>query len=392
MKILLGTDNFHPTVGGVANFTDALAKGLAKNGHHVTIIAPARKFKDTVSKHNGITIHGIRSVKIPKIIYPSGMRISLTINSLKVKKIIEEIKPDVIHIQDHFMIGDCAAKMGRKLRIPTVGTNHFMPENFIHHFYPANFDFVEKPLSSLVWKHLINVYKQLDVITAQSKTAANLIKNLGLKNPIIPISCGVDLDRFNPNNDGGHLKRRYKITDKKRVILFVGRLDKEKRVEVVIEAFAEVLSAHDAQLVIAGRGREKARLVKLTKQLGIDQTVIFTGLVPDKDLPTLYRMADIFAIASIAELQSIATMEAMASGLPVVAAKVMALPELVYDGKNGYLFDEGDSNIMAEGIIKILKDPALRKRLSENSLKIISKHNIANTIKSYQKLYQQLVH
>ena len=389
MNILIGTDNFYPNVNGSANFAYELAKGLVRNGHHISVIAPSRKFKHTLTKHEGMMIYGIRSVMIPKIIHPARLRIPLAINPLKIRKIIAEASPQVIHIQDHFMIGSQVASAGRKLGIPQIGTNHFLPENLIHYLYPP--DFAKKPLSKLAWKQFINVYKHLDLITTPTKTATSLIKNLGLKNPVIAISCGVDLARFNPKNNGDYLKKRYKITNLKPVILFVGRLDKEKNIDLLIKAFSNVLKSIDVQLVIAGKGKERSNLLKLSQTLAVDKNVTFTGFVSEKDLPYLYRIADVFAIASIAELQSIATMEAMACGLPIVAVKAIALPELVHDGKNGYLFNPGDVKTLANKMTKLIKNTKERKKMSENSLKIISHHDLNNTIKSYEKVYQQLI-
>lgn len=388
MKILFGTDNFYPNVNGSANFSVNLAKGLVKAGHEAVVIAPSEKFKHTVTRYGGMTIYGIPSVMVPKIIHPSGIRIPLEINYTKLGTIIEEVRPDIIHIQDHFMIGYRVARIGRKLGIPVVGTNNFLPENFIHYFHPPSF--VKKPLSKFGWWQFINVYRHLNLVTTPTKTAANVIKNLGLKNPILPVSCGVDLNHFNPKRNGSNLKKRYKITPTKPVILFVGRLDKEKNIDLIIKAFARVLPVMSSQLVIAGKGKEKTNLGNLGKSLKVNQNITFTGFVADKDLPALYRMADVFVIASIAELQSIATMEAMASGLPVVAARVMALPELVHNGKNGYLFKEGDVNNVANHIVKILKNPTLKKKMSEASLQIISRHSIDKTIKAYLRIYKSL--
>lgn len=389
MKILFGTDLFYQNVAGSINFVTSLTNGLAAKGHEVFIIAPSKTFKNTVTKENGITVYGIRSVVIPEKIYPSKFRIPITAGSNVIRRIIREVKPDVINVQDHFMIGSKVAQEGRKLKIPIVGTNHFMPENFIHYFYPP--DFAKKMVKKLAWKAFIHVYKHLNVITTPTKTAARLIKNLGLKDPIIPISNGIDLNRFNPKNKGDYLKKYYKIPSSSKVALFVGRLDREKYTDVLIKAMTLLPSHAHIKLVITGKGTEKANLVKLTKRLGVDKNVIFTGFVSNNDLPFLYGMADIFVIASIAELQSIATMEAMASGLPVIAASVMALPELVRDGKNGYLFSDGDTHALADRISKILKNPALRNKMSEQSLKIISRHDLKNTIKSYEKVYQNLV-
>lgn len=387
MRILIGTDLFYQNTAGSSNFIQNLSKGLVKLGHEVFIIAPSKNFKNTTLKEGEMTIYGIRSVVIPEAIYPSKFRIPITAGSNKIRKILEEVNPDVINIQDHFMIGSKVAKEAKKLKIPLVGTNHFMPENFIHYLYPP--PFAKTMIKKLAWKDFLKVFKNLDIITTPTKTAANLIKEQGLKNPIIPISNGVDLKRFNPKNGDLNLKFRYKIKSTEKVLLFVGRLDKEKQIDVLIKAFDKVLTHQKAKLIITGKGTEKAKLIKLTRSLGIENQVIFTGFVTDRDLPGLYRCADLFVISSIAELQSIATLEAMASGLPIVAVNVMALPELIIHGKNGYLFDQGDIDSLANYILKIIKDPLLRKRMSSKSLQIIRAHNIDKTVKSYENVYKK---
>src|ERR1035437_3474896 len=182
MRILFGTDHFYQNTAGSTNFLKALAKGLAGKGNEVFIIVPSKTIKNTIAKEGKITIYGIRSVVIPEIIYPFKFRIPITAGSNKIRKIITEVKPDVINIQDHFMIGSKIAKEAKKLNIPIIGTNHFMPENFIHYFYRPNF---ARPIvKKLFWKAFVRVYKQLDMITVPTKTASNLIKNLGFNIPI----------------------------------------------------------------------------------------------------------------------------------------------------------------------------------------------------------------
>jgi len=161
----------------------------------------------------------------------------------------------------------------------------------------------------------------------------------------MPISCGIDLDRFKPTNDGAYLERRFAIPTDKPVLLYVGRLDKEKRIDIILRALPDILRVTNVHLVLAGVGKEKQKLEELTEKLGIRKAVTFTGFVPDEDLQNIYRIGDLFVTAGIAELQSIVTMEAMASGLPVVAVNVMALPELVHDGEKRLpFFGWGQSN------------------------------------------------
>jgi glycosyltransferase involved in cell wall biosynthesis len=170
----------------------------------------------------------------------------------------------------------------------------------------------------------------------------------------------------------------------------LGRLAKEKRNDVILRSLPDILRVTSVHLVLAGIGKEKPKLEELTRKLGIQEAVTFTGFVPDKDLPNIYRIADLFVTAGIAELQSIVTMEAMASGLPVVAVNAMALPELVHDGENGYLFADGDSQMLAQKVIAILSDQSMRAQMSKKSLDIIKDHDINEVVEEYESIYKKI--
>jgi len=386
MKILIATDTYPPDVNGAARFTYRLATTLAKRGHNVFVMCPSRSFKNGVLNDEGVTIYGIRS--IPVLIY-RDFRISPIFISGVISRAIKEISPDIIHIQNHFLIGKVAVKVAKKRGIAVVGTNHFMPENLVHYLHLPKT--AEKWLQKFMWRQCIKVFEQLDFVASPTKTAAALLKNAGLTREAVPISCGIDLEIFKPTNDGLYLKRTFAIPDNKPVLLYVGRLDKEKRIDVILRALPRVLSVTDVHLVLVGIGNEKQRLEQLTKKLGIQDAVTFTGFISDKDLPNIYRVADLFVIAGIAELQSIVTMEAMASGLPVVAVNAMALPELVHDGVNGYLFSNGDSQMLAEKVIAVISDRARQAQMSEKSLEIIKHHDINKVVDKYESIYNKII-
>lgn len=388
MKILIASDTFYPNVDGTSYFTQRLAAMLSRRGHEVFVFAPSKSFKDDIFIRDGVTVFGIRS--IPILIYP-GFRFSPFFLVRKaIKNYIREINPDIIHIQNHFFIGKGAVVAARELDIPIMGTNHFMPENLIHYAHLPRF--VNNWLKLLVWRQFYSIFKKLDAVATPTKTAASFINNSNLKKEVIPVSCGIDLNRFNPNEDSGNLlKEYYDIPENCPIILYVGRLEKEKRVDLIIRALPQIIEKTNAHLVIAGVGTLRPSLEVLAKKLGVEDSLTFTGFVPDKELPNLYRIANLFVIASSVELQSIATMEAMASGLPVIASNAMALPELVRDGENGYLFNGNDDSAIAQRAIKILCDFNLRTRMSQKSLGIIQAHDINKTMDRYESLYIQTI-
>jgi 1,2-diacylglycerol 3-alpha-glucosyltransferase len=386
MKILIATETYYPDINGAVIFTYRLATILAKRGHNVFVMCPSRSLKNTVANDNGFKVYGIRSIPIP--LYPN-FRISPLFISGVIRGAVEKISPDIVHIQHHFLIGKQAVSAAKKLGIPVIGTNHSMPENLVHHLHLP--EFAEEWLRKFYWRQCVRIFEQLDFVTTPTKTAAALLKNAGFGQDVMPISNGVDLERFKPTNDGLYLKQIFAVPIDKPVLLYVGRLDKEKSIDIILRALPDILRVTNVQLVLAGIGKEKQRLEELTEKLGIQKAVTFTGFISDKDLQNIYRIGDLFVIASTAELQSIVTMEAMASGLPVVAVNAKALPELVHDGENGYLFSDGDSQMLAEKVIAILSNQTMREQMSRKSLEIIKDHDINKTVEKYESIYNEIV-
>ncbi len=386
MKILIATETYVPTVNGVAYFSHNLAVLLANKNHEVYVIHPSTTSKETLVTKGNLTEFGLSSIRIP--LYPK-LRIAQPAFAKKsIRDFIAKVKPDIIHIQNHFIIGRYTLEIAKKLNIPIVGTNHVTAENFISYldwFKPA-----KAGVNKIIYKQFADVYNELDQVTAPTETTARLTEKFGIKKRVIAISCGVDLKRFNPTNSGIAIREKYKIPDKP-ILLYVGRLDKEKRIETILESIPRIKKDIDVQLVIAGTGKNREDLEAQVAKMGIGKSVTFTGFVPDAELPNFYRIADIFVIAGIAETQSIVTMEALASGLPIVAANAMALPELVHDGENGYLFPADNDEILAEKVIKILSDKELKDAMGRKSLEIIQAHDINKTIERFEALYKDVI-
>ncbi|WP_457552482.1 glycosyltransferase [Desulfobacula sp.] len=387
MKILIAADTYYPHVNGAAYFARRLACYLHNRSHEVRVIAPSGCLCNEVFEQDGVMVTGIRS--IPVFIY-KNFRISPRVMQGKsIRHAMVAWQPDIVHVQSHFFICKEVLKMAYEMEIPTIVTNHFMPENLVHYFpFPV---MIKEWLKKWGWKQLATVFKTVDVITTPTKTAAQLLSNIGLKKEVHAVSCGIDLKRFNPGRKDLHLKLKYNIPKGKKIILYVGRLDKEKNIALVLKGFSQISEEFNLHFVIAGMGAEEGTLKKLVKKSGQHSRVTFTGFVPDDELPGLYALSHCFIIAGIAELQSIVTMEAMASGLPVVAVRAMALPELVHSSVNGYLFEPGDEAGIQNGIETIFSCRETRKKMGEKSLEIIENHDINKTIHKFELIYQNLL-
>ncbi len=383
MKILIASDTYYPDVNGASYFTQRLAEYLAQAGHSVFVVAASTTFRETRTERNGVTIMGMPSLPI---LFYSGFRFTLPIFlGKRLRKIIREIDPDIIHIQNHFIIGRWIVPAAQACSVSVVATNHFMPDNLTHYLrMPQK---ITNVIDEFMWSDFAKIFNQVSFVTTPTHIAAGLIQHR-LTTPVTPVSCGIDLIRFSPNNDGTYLRNRYQFPDKP-ILMYVGRLDKEKHIDDILHAMKKVIEKLDICFVIAGNGAERKNLESLSEHLGIRDHILFLGFVPDADLQNLYPLADCFVIASTAELQSIVTMEAMASGLPVIGADAAALPELIQDQENGLLFPARNIDALAEKIIRMFSDSPFRLRAKRKSLENIQRHDIKTTIKRFEEIYQQ---
>ena len=381
LTIVIGCDTFPPDINGAARFAERLAAGLARHGHDVHIVASA--YDDThgafTEIHDGqaMTVHRIKSYRIPqhktlRYVWP------FTLKS-KTDEILRQVKPDAVHIQSHLIMGRYLVQSAKEQGIRLLATNHIMPENLIKYsvIIPK---FFEKTAMKMAWADAGKVLKQVDYITTPTRRAANLLEQAAGVTGVLAISCGIDASKF---------ANATQTSNKTPRVLFLGRLDYEKHIHNLLKAVAMLPKKLNTQVEIVGDGGERKNLENLALELGIAKQVKFLGHITEEELPKAYERATLFAMPSIAELQSIATMEAMASGRPVVAANAMALPHLVHDGDNGYLFEPDDVQEFSEKLKKILTaDQTELDRLSENSLHLIQSHDIERTLTIFEGLYR----
>jgi glycosyltransferase involved in cell wall biosynthesis len=376
MKVLIATDNYYPNVNGASYAAQRLATALMGAGQQVLVVAPGRRMGFERFSHEGIDIWGVPSLPFERIRIPIPI-----VGTASTVAAIKEWKPDVIHIESHFGVGRTAAGFARRMGIPLVGTNHFMPENLVH-FVPIT-EPGRRLLAYLMWKWFLITFRRVAVVTTPTHTAASLLSKVGLTKNIEVISNGIDLARFNPHAG----ETEFALPDEPR-LLYVGRLDREKNVDMVIRAFAAARKQAPFHLVIVGTGAESRNLAALAEQLDVKDHVTFTGFVPDETIPKLYASCDAFVMAGTAELQSIVTMEAMASGLPIIAVSAVALPELV-DSTNGFTFTHGDIPAMTRAMEQLFTNQPLRKKLGQGSLARIKNHDANGVTKQYLAVYER---
>lgn len=381
LRILIGADTFWPEINGAATFISRLAAGLVERGHDVHIAAPSysnTKLGAREEEHEGqkFTVHRIYSWRWyphPWLRFALPWRIKQ--NSAK---ILDRVKPDVVHFQSHIVIGRGMTIEGQKRGIRLIGTNHFMPENLMEYtlIIPK---FLAAWAIGLAWKAADRSFSRAEAVTTPTRKAADYLEaNTSLRG-VIPISCGIDAHNYTASFEPRTENR----------IVFLGRLVDEKQIDKLIRAFAALKPELKAQLEIVGGGELEGKLKALANSLGVGDRVTVTGYVDETYLRKALTRATVFAMPSIAELQSISTMEAMASGLPIVAANAMALPHLVHDGENGFLFEPGNVTEFAEKLTTLLEmtDEQLRP-FKQESMRIVEAHDIQRTLDTFESLYR----
>ncbi|MCL5962375.1 MAG: glycosyltransferase [Chloroflexi bacterium] len=383
LKILYALDSYRPNIDGVGISTERQASRLAARGHDVMLVAPAQRFADYAETAAGLDVFRVRTIR-----FISNRWRMAVLTGGTVERIIDTFRPDVVVINLPFPLNSAILREARKRHVPIVGVTGTMPEWILAHL-----PFL-KPLSGVlyptIWRYLAAYYNRCDVVIGVTPTALRFLEAYGLKKPATVISNGVELRSFYPRPKDRRLAERLHIPDKS-AVLYAGRLDAEKRVDILIHAIPLVLQEVDCHFVIGGDGSERVKLQEMSARLGVDRNVTFTGFLDTSDYQSVYSLADVFAIASPAELQSIVTLEAAASGLPIVAVNAGALPELVKDGRNGLLFPPDNPAELAAVLVRLLQNEELRRSMGQESRAIARRHDIDLAVSRYEVIYRGVI-
>jgi phosphatidylinositol alpha-mannosyltransferase len=342
MKIALVSPYDFAYPGGVANHISSLGHHLAQMGHDVKVIAPASK---TITSLGDMFIPGGKPHPIPTSGSIARVTISPRLPS-SVKAMLNEEKFDVIHLHEPLMPSLCFHVL-RCSRTVNVGT--------FHAFDGRGYSF-SKPLSPLILKVLVS---KLDGRIAVSKPAMDFVsKHFPGKYEIIP--NGVDTGHFSPD-----VAPIDELCDGKLNILFVGRLEKRKGADYLLEAYQRI-KRHmpNSRLIIVGPGtRLRHKYEKQVKQSGIED-VVFAGYASYGELPRYYKTADIFcAPATGWESFGIVLLEAMAVGKPIVASNIEGYASLITHGVEGLLVPPKDEDSLAQALTSLMTDESLRQQM-----------------------------
>ena len=382
MRIAFFTNCYKPLINGVVTSIVYLKEAYEKKGHQIYIFAP--KVEDYIDQEKNIFRY--RSINLTnKVKYPIAIPLSF-----KAKKVITEFNPDLIHIHHPFVLSSVAIMYSKQLGIPKILTIHTQYDQYAYYVAPLP----QKLTQEVIKKIVSNLADKTDCIVTPSESMKALIKNYGMKNRIEVIPNAIKLSTFREKNELECLKisKRFNLKEDEKIILFVGRVATEKSIDKIIKALG-IIKKHGiskTKLLIVGNGPARDELTHLVQALGVEEEVIFCGEVNYEEIRYYYKIADVFTMASASESFGIVTIEALASGLPVLAIKAPGAMDILTDGFDGLLTDDNIEHF-AKALEKIIRDPELRERLSKGALKTSAKYSINMISERMLNLYREII-
>ncbi|MGC8571730.1 MAG: glycosyltransferase [Candidatus Micrarchaeia archaeon] len=376
LKIAFFTDSFLPATDGVVTSILSFKEELEKRGHEVYIFASGNSAtKEALGKiKNNKNIFIIRGPRFKN--YPQ-YNIALFPFDLPMK--INNIQPDIIHAHTPFAMGGYALAIAKINKIPIVGTFHtlFTDKFVINEYFSRH---ASRILQKYSWKYATFFYNKCNSVIAPSNPIKEILEKKGVNN-VVTLPNGIDFSRFNKRVNGS--KIRAKFPKGKKIVLYVGRLSKEKRLETLFKA-ARILKDEDIFFIIVGKGPAYNYYKDLTIKMKLNN-VKFEGFIEDELLPKYYAASDVFCIPSTFETLGIVAIEAMACGKPVVGADSLALSEIIKNNVNGEKFRANDSRDLARKIKKALNTEY--KDIGNS----IDKYSIKNATDSLIAFYKEVI-
>jgi len=327
MKILLVTDIYTPAVNGVVTSTISLKEALEHLGHEVRILTLADEgYIDRKEQ-----VYAASALNFNKI-YP-GARVKLFSGRSILRRMIQW-QPEIIHTQSEFSTFRMAKYIAQYLDIPIVHTYHTIYEDYTHYFSPTK-TMGKKMVSTLTKKLLDNV----DTVITPTRKVERMLKGYGVPQPMHVIPTGIQLDKFEQPFSGealSELREYYNIPKDAFLLMSLGRLGKEKNIEELLY-FLSLLKL-DVYFLIAGDGPSRETLINHTKELDLEDRVIFTGMIAPEKVPIYYHMADLFVSASTSETQGLTYIEALASSLPALCRADESIDNVIIDDVTGFQY------------------------------------------------------
>ena len=387
MRIGIFTDTYPPYINGVSTSIAMLEKGLKEMGHEVFIV--------TVNPENMSYKYenDERVIRIPGI--PIGIY-DYRLTGIYPLRAINKIKKwnlDVIHSHTEFGVGTFARIISQQFHIPLVHTYHTMYEDYIYYITKGYFDKSSKKILEYLTKFYCDKTAK-ELIVPSKKTFDMFKEKYEFEKDIHIIPTGMDIDRFNKDKfkleEINSLKKELGINKDDFVILFVGRLAKEKNISLLLNGQVDIIKKHkNVKLVLVGSGPDYEEYIKEANDLGISKNVIFTNAIPWEEVPMYYQLCDVFTTASNSETQGLTLIEAMASSKPVVCMEDESFKDILLDNVNGRYFKTEEEYIKIMNYL--ITHRSVLNEMSVQARKTSETHSIKSFAKQVLEVYKSAI-
>ncbi|GMO58966.1 MAG: glycosyltransferase family 4 protein [Termitinemataceae bacterium] len=401
MKIVMFTDSYWPRVNGVSVSVESFAYTLIKRGHEVLIICPfypetatPERFSLTAPKHD-CAIPESSIIRVPSIpLYISKEdRLSKKHKMFWVKRKIDKFNPDIIHIQSEFVTAGFGYYCARLQKIPTVYTLHTLWENYMKNYLPYIPMFVLRIIVRIVRSR---TFRRTYRVIVPSQMIYDLACRYKLKKEPYLLPTGIDENIFqNTKEDIDTFKTlmelKYPIIKGKKILLFAGRIGREKNIDLLMKIAPSIIQKHpEVIFLIVGNGPDMYWYKEECISLAIQDHIIFSGYMERKDLSLAYAVSYIFVFPSMSETQGLVTIEAMLSGLPVVAIGEGGTKTMM-NGDNGGFMVKNDEDEFANRIVQLLEDTDLYEKKSAEAKEYAKKWTIDIMTERLEKIYKEII-
>ena len=388
LKIAFFLDNFYPQINGVVTSSLNTIFELSRRGHTIFGVVPKTNHKSLNFSNDYFPFKlqshkGFSAYFYPDFIFTYPF-------SQKIIKAMKKFRPDIIHFHAPLTIGYKAIRCAKKLKIPVVGTFHtfFAEPEYLSVIGMENSKF----LYNSAWTYSNQFFNRCDAVISPAKATAKILNEKNNTSKIHVIANGVEVYKYK-NYNFNHTKFPLRIKKNEEWILYIGRISKEKCLNVLFDAVSIAMKKRsNLKFLVIGDGPYKKEIQKKCIEKKIINRIYFSGMISNKDLleSGIIKKMKLFVTASTSENQPMTILESLMFGLPIVGVDAKGIPELI--NENGFVVPPNNPEIMASKILKILKDKSIQKKFSKKSLELSKKYDIKLTTDKIEKLYYQLIY
>ncbi len=359
MKILITSDWYKSAINGVVTSVVNLINGLEDMGHEVRVLT----LSGSIHSYRAGKVTYIGSIGVGRI-YPNA-RLKMALTHRYVREIIEW-GPDVVHSQCEFSTFFLAKKISQICNVPLVHTYHTVYEDYTHYFSPNVR--VGKFLAASFSKRILD---KTQMVIAPTKKTEHLLKEYEVKAPITTVPSGLELNKFNaflPDVKRKMLRNKFGVSENEILLVYIGRLAKEKNIEELFRLIDELNI--NIKLLLVGDGPYRESLEKRSREMQIENKVIFAGMAKPEKIVQFYKIGDIFVSASQSETQGLTYIEAMAAGVPIICKKDSCLDDVVINGENGFEYTTDDE--FKEALSKLIESSDYRVKIGHAAAQTVA--------------------